>query len=382
MVPGNSGTAYHSSPRLNTEPGWWLSETTFLTTAVSPIMPETPFNIADSVSDFELERTPVAAVASLPGTIRRPSPNHPRPGAFGLPLAMAPRPPDSPVSPLTARKTWRSVEPLHGMIYFAPEASASYSRLGIKQEAGYFASRSAPMGEVGPDTVIATFFNFNPDLVRSAIPSAWAAARPAAVLQARLDAADAALTRMLGDAIGSAEMTRAAALAQRAARRAALRYEGRPLFAAHAGLDWPEPDHLVLWHAQTLLREFRGDGHIAVLVAEDLDPVEALALHLATGELPETFLRATRGWPDSDWEAGVDRLVHRGLVRRVEPGAEHQGSLALTDAGAVLRQQIEDITDRLAVFPYEALGEDECTELRALARPFSRAVVDSAGFGV
>jgi hypothetical protein len=234
---------------------------------------------------------------------------------------------------------------------------------------------------VGADTVIATFFNFSPRLVRSAIPKAWDAAPPAAVLEARLDAADAALRRMLGGAVDSPGMERAAALARRAAVRAALRPEGRPLFAAHAGLPWPEPDHLVLWHAQTLLREFRGDGHIAALLMHDLDPVEALALHLATGELPEAFLRGTRGWPDAEWDAGVDRLIGRGLVERVDSTDAHQVSLALSDLGAALRQDIEDATDRLAVFPYEALGEDECTELRSLARPFSRTVVGAAGFG-
>jgi hypothetical protein len=176
-------------------------------------------------------------------------------------------------------------------------------------------------------------------------------------------------------------MARAATLARRAAERAATRYEGRPLFAAHAGLPWPDPPHLVLWHAQTLLREFRGDGHLAALVLHDLDPVEALGLHLATGDLPEAFLKGTRGWPDPDWETGVDRLVTRGLVVRVEPSDTHRATLALTDQGTALRQDIEEATDRAAVHAYETLGEDGCAELRRLARPFSRAVVDAAGFG-
>jgi hypothetical protein len=295
-------------------------------------------------------------------------------------MAADPNAPDA-VSPLTARKTWRTVEPLHGMIYFAPESSASYARLGLKPEAGYFASRSAAMGAVGADTVIATFYNFNPALVRAAIPDAWSAASPAAVLEARLSAADAALRRMLGGAIGSPEMARAASLARRAAERAAERYEGRPLFAAHAGLPWPEPDHLVLWHAQTLLREFRGDGHITALVDHDLDPVQALVMHLASGELPGTFLRDSRGWPDATWDAGVARLKGRGLVE-ADGGSDRQPStLALSQQGEALRQEIEDRTDRLAVFPYQALGEEACAELRTLTRPFSRAVVDSAGFG-
>ena len=280
---------------------------------------------------------------------------------------------------MTARKTWRTVEPLHGMIYFAPEATASYTRLGLAREAGYFASRSAAMGAVGADTVIATFYNFCPTLVRAAIPGAWDAAPPGSVLAARVEAADAALRRMLGDAVASPEMARAAALARRAAERAAERYEGRPLFAAHAGLDWPEQPHLVLWHAQTLLREFRGDGHITALVDHDLDPVEVLVLHLASGEVPGTFLRESRGWPDAAWDAGVERLRGRGLV--APEASSGTGGVALSEAGLSTRAVIEDTTDRLAVHPYEALGEDECAELRTLTRPFSRAVVAAAGFG-
>ena len=285
-----------------------------------------------------------------------------------------------PVSPLTARKTWRTVEPLHGMIYFAPEAAQSYARLGLAPEAGYFASRSAAMGAVGAATVTATFYNFDPALVRAVIPGAWQVSSPADVLAARVEAADAALRRMLGDAVDSPDMGRAADLARRAATRAALRYEGRPLFAAHAGLEWPDSPHLVLWHAQTLLREFRGDGHITALVGADLDPVEALVLHLASGEVPGTFLRDSRGWSDGAWDAGVSRLVTRGLVEVREAAADH-GSLALTEEGVSFRSGIEDSTDRLAVFPYEALGEDACAELRTLTRPFSRAVVDAAGLG-
>ena len=288
--------------------------------------------------------------------------------------------PSETVSPLTARKTWRTVEPLHSMIYFAAESSASYGRLGLKPEAGYFASRSAAMGAVGADTVIATFFNFSPALVRSAIPSAWVAASPARVLEARRSAADAALRRMLGEATESPEMERAATLARRAAESAAGRYEGRALFAAHAGLPWPDPPHLVIWHAQTLLREFRGDGHIMALVDHDLDPVEALVIHDASGELPGTFLRDTRGWPDAEWDAGAERLVQRGLLQSVD-ASKGGPATALTDRGTALRQAIEEATDRLAIVPYRQLGEEGCAELRALARPFSRTVVDAAGIG-
>ncbi len=140
--------------------------------------------------------------------------------------------------------------------------------------------------------------------------------------------------------------------------------------------------HLVLWHAQTLLREFRGDGHIAALVLHDLDPVEALGLHLATGDLPEAFLRGTRGWPDAAWEAGVDRLVARGLVEQGGAVRDATGRRwPSPSAGRPCARRSRTETDRAAVYAYEALGEEGCAELRTLARPFSRAVVDAAGFG-
>ena len=292
---------------------------------------------------------------------------------------MAPNPTStSSLSALTARKTWRTAEPLHSMIYFAPEAAESYARLGIRSEAGYFASRSAPMGAVGAETVIATFYNFRPELVRRAMADVWSTAAPGAVLEARLEAADTSLRRMLGEAVDSPEMKRVAHLLRSAAERAGEQCVGRPLFAGHAGLEWPEAPHVVAWHAQTLLREFRGDGHIAALVIHDLDAVEALVMHVASGEVPEAFLRSTRGWSDVEWEAGVARLRERGWV---ELPAGDDSALALSEAGAAVRQEIEDVTDRLSVFPYETLGEEACAELRTTVRPFSRTVVGAAGFG-
>src|SRR5579859_451368 len=114
------------------------------------------------------------------------------------------------MDPVIARKTWRTVEPLHGMIYFAPEAAERYAALGLEGPSGYFASRSAPMGAVGAEVVIATFFNFYPQLVRHAMDGVWSRTTPDEVLDARLDAADAALRRVLGESIGSKEVGRAA----------------------------------------------------------------------------------------------------------------------------------------------------------------------------
>ena len=186
---------------------------------------------------------------------------------------------------LLARKTWRTVEPLHGMIYFVPEAAEAYERLGITGRAGYFASRAAPMGAVAAELVVATFFNFNPDLVHAAIPGAWDITTPEALVKARLSAVDGAFRRVLGDdVLESRSMDRAAELARGLAETASTQVEGRPLSAGHAELPWPDLPHLVLWHAQSILREFRGDGHVALLLTHGLSGIDALVTHAAAGD--------------------------------------------------------------------------------------------------
>ncbi len=266
---------------------------------------------------------------------------------------------------LRARKTWRTGEPVHGMIYFVPEAAEAYARLGIEGRAGYFASRAAPMGAVSADVVVSTFFNFNPELVHAAIPAAWEVTTPVALVAARFDAADAAFRRVLGDAvIGSEQMRRAAGLARTAAEQAAQRVEGRPLAAGHADVAWPDAAHLVLWHAQSVLREYRGDGHIAQLVTHGLSGLEALVTHAAAGDVPAPVLKSTRAWPDDAWDEAAEALRGRGWL---EPGDE----LRLTARGTEQRRAIEDGTDALAAAPYDALGDERCTELRALMRPWS-----------
>ncbi len=273
------------------------------------------------------------------------------------------------MDPMIARRTWRTAEPIHGMIYFSPEAAAAYESLGLTGRMGYFASRAAPMGAVPAEVVIATFYNFRPQLVRDAIPEAWTRATPTAILEARVDSADRALRRSVPDAIGSADLSEAATLARRAAEVACGYLDGRPLFAGHASLPWPDESHLVLWHAQSLLREFRGDGHIAALLAAGINGLEAAITHVATGEVPGAVMLATRVWPAEEWAAGTEGLQARGIL---EPGEE----LALTDTGRAQRQWIEDTTDAASVVAYETLGEDGCGRLRALARPLSKAIVD------
>jgi hypothetical protein len=282
---------------------------------------------------------------------------------------------------LVARKTWRTVEPLHGMIYFVPEAAAAYETLGITGRDGYFASRAAPMGAVSAEVVIATFFNFNPELVHAALPAAWAVASPESLVAARLVAVDGACRRLLGhEVVGSDEMARAAELARTAAEVAAGLTGGRPLAAAHAGLEWPEAPHLVLWHAQSILREYRGDGHIALLVTHGLSGIDALITHGAAGDVPLRLLRSTRGWSNEQWDAAVASMRERGWLAGGDGDDEGDGEgPVLSEWGQAQRQEIEDQTDALAAAPYAALGEEACAELRALARPWSRIFSEVLG---
>ncbi len=277
---------------------------------------------------------------------------------------------DAAIEPLMARKMWRTLEPYHGMIYFAPEATAAYEALGVMGFDGYFASRAAPMGTVPAEVVVASFFNFNPAVVHQAIPRAWASATPQQLLDARLSAVDAALRRALGHLVEDPGVARAAELARTASDGCTV--AGRPLYAGHASLPWPDAPHLVLWHAISLLREFRGDGHIACLVEADLDGIDALVLHAASGEVPRDVLQASRRWDDAAWDASVAKLAGRGLVTT---------DGAFTAAGAARRQHVEDRTDVLAVAPWLRLGADGCDELRGLVRPLSKAVVNSGAFG-
>jgi hypothetical protein len=266
-----------------------------------------------------------------------------------------------------ARKTWRTAEPLHGMIYFVPEAAGAYAGLGITGRDGYFASRAAPMGAVAAEVVISTFFNFNPELVHAALPKAWTITTPEALVAARFAAVDGAFRRLIGDdVVHSDEMRRAAELARGMAEEAGAHIEGRPLCAGHARLPWPEAPHLMLWHAQSILREYRGDAHIALLVTHGLSGIDALLTHAAAGDVPAHLLQSTRGWSHADWDGAVDSMRSRGWLADSD-------ELAFTEWGAAQRQEIEDQTDHLAAAPYVALGEVGCTELRTLTRPWSKA---------
>lgn len=254
------------------------------------------------------------------------------------------------------------------MIYFTPIAAEEYATAGVtKSRAGYFASRSAPMGAVGAEVVVATFYNFHPGLVRHAMKGVWDATTPERLLEARFRAAGRALHMAFDDElIASTKFQATLAALRRAAAIACEHPQGRPLFAGHASLAWPDDPVLVLWHAQSLLREFRGDGHIAALTVEGLSGLDALISHAASGDVPAQVLRQTRAFSDDEWAAGVESMAVRRLV---------DATGAFTDAGRAQRDRIEDTTDRLAHAPFAALGADTCATLRNTGAELTQLVV-------
>ncbi|MFZ4721246.1 MAG: SCO6745 family protein [Ilumatobacteraceae bacterium] len=270
----------------------------------------------------------------------------------------------------TARFLWQRLEPYHGLIYFVPEADEHYVPLGLDPGMmGYFGSRAAAMGAVTGDVVVATFFNFEPSRVHAAVPEVWRRTTPAALWQARLAAVDAALRRLFGDRVGADEIARAAELLRRIVP--ACRPEGRSLFAGHLSQAWPDEPHLALWFGISLLREYRGDGHIAALTAEGVSGIEALVIHGATGAVPPKVLQATRAWGDEDWAAARRGLVARGWL-------SHEGTL--TEVGRAHRDEVERRTDELAAAPWALVDDDEQIWLAALGKDLSATIVAAGTF--
>jgi len=276
------------------------------------------------------------------------------------------------MDPRVAGRTARRIETLHALSYFAADVESELTALGLRAgRMSYFAQRAAPMGPVGGGTVAATFYVFNPSLVHHFVPACWDLASPADITAARYRGVTAAYTRLLGaDTLTSPEVGEAADLARTAA--AGCTVEGRPLYAAHADLDWPTTPHLALFHALTLLREHRGDGHIAALLSAGLSGLEAQVSHSATGHgFTVPAARATRGWSEDEWAAAVATLAKRGVLT---PDG------ALTDEGAALRTSVERATEVLAGAPWDALGADGTARLEALCLPLVLRAVDGGAF--
>lgn len=264
-----------------------------------------------------------------------------------------------------ARQLWQQLETLHAVTYFGERSHAAAREAGLKGFwMGYFGFRAAPLGAVEPAVVDATFANFAPRMVERSVPDVWTFASPAQLIIARRRAAADELRAAVPDIDSVADRSneRLASVVR------AGRSLGRPLSAANAALDPVDDPVAQLWQHATTLREHRGDGHVATLVAAGIDGCEAHLLHAAEHRTPHEVLQSNRGWTDGEWEAARERLVERGLL----------AGDALTKGGRVLRREIEAETDRLAAMPFDrSLESGEQLALVEMLAASARAVAAS-----
>jgi hypothetical protein len=267
----------------------------------------------------------------------------------------------------TARQLRALVEPLAAGVYFAPEAQQRYEALGLNYIEGYFCSRSASLGKAPWRVVASVFAAFKPSLVEGAVTGGWAKTDPEPLLAARLDGARDQIDRMVGAAHD--DFLRAADILL--SLTDGVDVSGRPLFAGLAGLPVPGPDDPAgrLWRAADLVREHRGDGHVAAWTSR-LDSCEVTVLTELWWGIPTDSYLWTRGWGGDDAAAARARLADRGLL-------DADGSL--TPAGRELREDVERTTDRSVRETIDRLG-DRADELFALLDPWSKAMVGKDGY--
>ncbi|EME54084.1 SCO6745 family protein [Amycolatopsis decaplanina] len=262
------------------------------------------------------------------------------------------------------RRLWEAVEPLHAVVYFAPETAAAAKAAGLPSWwMGYFAGRVAPLGPLPEPPATAMLFGFAPRMVARFLPDAWKHAEPAVVLQSRMDAVEEVLNRILP---ADPSLGRLADLLEQAVT--GCDYAARPLAAAWSSVTRPATVVGRVWLAATVLREHRGDGHVLSAVAAGLRGLDTTLTHIGSGAVTREVIQINRGWSDGEWDESVARLTERGVL---------DGDLKLTDPGIALRQRIEDETDRLAAGPLEALGADGAAELVRTAVPLSRRIFDT-----
>jgi Helix-turn-helix family len=276
-----------------------------------------------------------------------------------------------------ARRLGSVLEPVTGQVYFSPECHKSYEALGFGPSAGefngvpapdgpaYFTSRGSVLGQVPGTVVAATFGVFNPEAVVPAVTFGWTKTDAATICQARTDGAVAQLERILGSEPEGVE--RANELLARAV--APLRPEGRSLFAGQSSLPLPETTLGQVWRRGDMLREYRGDSHIAAWIGAGLDATEIGLLTELYWGLPMRTYSRTRAWTDAQFDAATERLEGRGLI----------ADGAMTPAGQEHREAIEVETDRQMAPVLRALGDD-IEELFEILAPWGVAIREAKGY--
>jgi len=277
-----------------------------------------------------------------------------------------------------SRSLAAALEPVIGQVYFAPECHAAYARLGFAPSPGhvgsvalpdgpaYFTSRGSLLGQVRPGVIAAAFGVFKPEAVSAGAQLGWSLTDAPTIFAERRAGAVAQLERVLGPADERVAAT--SVPLERAVE--VLGVEGRPLFAGlRSWWDDPTDPWTRLFHLGDMLRECRGDAHIAAWTSEALDAVEiGLLTDLYMGMPFKSYVR-TRGWNDEELEAGAERLRSRGWLDRDE----------FTDAGRAAREDIERATDRSMGVALTVLGDDLEPVIDAL-KPWGAAMREAGGY--
>jgi hypothetical protein len=271
------------------------------------------------------------------------------------------------------------LEPVAAQVYFSPECHAAYAELGFSPSPGttsggvhlpdgpaYFTSRGSVMGQVPGAVVAAAFGVFNPEAVLPSVEFGWSKTDAATICAARTSGAVAQLERVLGPSPDG--LARATDLLK--AATAPLRPEGKPLYAGLLALGLPGEPLGDAWRLSDMLREYRGDAHVAAWTSATLDATEIGLLTEPYWGLPlRTYIR-TRAWSDEQLDAAEGRLVERGLL----------ADGALTKEGRVLRESIEAATDAQCAPLLDALGHDGLEELIGLLAPWGKAIREAGGY--
>lgn len=260
-----------------------------------------------------------------------------------------------------ARRMFELVEPIGVIPYWAAEPTEALLELGFTNYWDtYFAGRAAPLGRAAADVVDALFYNFAPGEVSRHIPKVWAVTTPEAAIAARQTGCTRALRRLLGDHVGAPACARAAELLVKAATSAPS--EGRPMYAALRAIPTPGDVVARLFHAASLLREHRGDGHIVALMVEGIGRLEAHVLLAHDMGLPAEQFGRIHHPPATQIAAVIDGMRNRGLI-----GDDRW----LSDRGRAVKQRVEALTDDLAAAPYDALSSHELDELETTLEPLA-----------
>ncbi|MAW92835.1 MAG: hypothetical protein CL423_05705 [Acidimicrobiaceae bacterium] len=233
---------------------------------------------------------------------------------------------------------------LIGWVYWDPHGVEEYANLGIPNGFGYYVTtRAGLLGEAGVDVVTAAYGSIHPDFIRAS----YEHLEMYATIEDAIRIRDKTVMQGLRNYVPSI-CDRLSDMAKDLWEAAdSLPTSGRLLFASQLRHRRPDEPLLDAWLAVNCIREWRGDTHWAVQIADGLSGTEAGVLDGAWRNYDDDWLPRSRGADDAAIAHAYQRLEKRGLAK--------EGTV--TDAGVAHRQALEDKLDQLAASAWQHLGE-------------------------